>query len=1010
MPSRIFKIALSVVGALVLLVLAVSVSLHVLISRQDHQFIKDQVSSRIAEATGYTLKINGPLELPYALLPTIVFHDIVLDAQAPVDDTPLLTADSLRITIAILPLLENRVRIDDTTLSNAALHLEFDATGQPNWIPDTRPERRESEYAVDVHSINFEQFDIRLIDRRIDVELGARIDELRARIAELRLDAPAEETYVDVELVAEFEGLPIRAEGRISARDNVFAGLELPVALSGTILDMAFSLDGHIDRVIGAPIDELGFFARVQLEGSDMDAFSEVTGLPLPTTTSFEIDGDVEGHPGSIVASDVDGVLQKDGLTLDAKGRIGQLTRFSQLDLSATLVGNDLEKVPYLPPDWLRATDSFDISAEVRGDWPAFSLDNVVSSARRDDLTVTASGRLGDASTFGDADLKIGLDGNNINDLAVLFDNTSYETRSFSWSGRVLGSWPTLAIEDSEFNVERDDLDAQITGGYLDIINSPVMDIRVVASGTNAAAIPEFQFLGLPATEEFSIDGRLRGAPDAVSASDMTIIASRDSHRLTASGTVGDVNTFSDIDMSVSASGVDLYELNDVFAPEFPHTERYELTSRLTGNLEDLSARDLKLAGSVPGLDLELGGEVGKIVELHNVDVSGRLRIRDSLELAEWSGINLPPELEIELSGRMAGTAPTFNLSDLTYRSDESLVFGSAAMVVGDRLSISGAVTSGKLDIRPFLFAALDETPETAEVNTNRFFSNEPFDLSWLDGVDLDFSLDNLELVRTGENALIKSAAISLEQGSLKVDPLEMAYEDERVSGHLYIDRSAVPAIDADLSLENIDLSRFLEDVRLRDFYEGNFDFAIDISTQGHSIGEMASNLDGDLAVFISDASIAGVDLQLRITDVLLGALPWLEREDDVVINCAMSEMAAENGIVDVRLIYLDSKQLRMMGGGTINLRNETYDLRLAPRPRGTRIFAHNIDLLVTGPLNNPEYSTTGAARTVATKYGKYAILGPAGLLLPSGGTKKHPCVGSLQEYRSNQETQEDTQ
>ncbi len=1010
MFSRVLKIALSILGALVLLVFAASFSLHVLISRQDHQFIKDQVSGRIAEATGYTLEINGPLDLPYALLPTIVLHDIVLDAGAPIDDAPLLTADSLRITIAILPLLENRVRIDDTTLTNATLHLEFDAAGQPNWIPETRPEKRESDFAVDVHAINFEQFDIRLIDRRIDIELGARIAEFRARIAELRLDAPAEETFVDVELVAEFEGLPIRAEGRISARDNAFAGLELPVSLSGTILDMAFTLDGHIDRVVGAPIDELGFFTKVHLEGSDMDAFSEVTGLPLPTTTSFVIDGDVEGHPGSIVASKVDGTLDRDGMRLVAKGRIGQLTRFDELDLVATLEGDDLQKVPYFPSDWLRATDSFDVSARVSGDWPTFRLENVSANAKRNDITVSASGRVADASTFGGASLEITIDGDNINDLAVLFDNSSYDTRSYSWSGRVLGSWPQLSIENTEFNVERDDLKARITGGYQDILNSPVMDVRVEASGADAAAIPEFESLELPTTAEFSIDSRLRGSPDALSASEVTLNARRGSHRITATGAVGDVNTFSDVNLAVSASGPDLYELNDLFAPDFPHTERYELTSQLIGNLDDLRARDLKLAGSVPGLDLELGGDIGKIIELRDVDVGGRVIIDDPSELAEWSGIKLPPDLKIELSGRMAGTAPNFELSNLAYSAGKSLVYGRANVVVGDKLSFTGAVTSGQLDLQP-LFSTNNEKPaDTGGVENEKLFSERPLDFGWLDAVDIDFSLDDLELVREGENTKIPSAHILLKQGSLKLDPIEMTYEDAKLSGYVHLDRDTRPALDTRLSLENIDLARFLQDFRFRDFYEGSFDMALDISTQGGSLRQMASDLDGDLVIFISDASISGVDLQLRITDVLLGALPWLKREDDVVINCAMGEMAAENGVVDVRLLYLDSKQLRMMGGGTIDLRDETYDLRLSPRPRGTRIFAHNIDLLVTGPLKNPEYSTTGAARTVATKYGKYAFLGPAGLLLPSGGSKKHPCVGSLQEYRDTQEAQEDTQ
>ena len=86
------------------------------------------------------------------------------------------------MTVAILPLLKDRLRIDDTTLTNAALRLEFDAAGQANWIPETRRGASESDIVVDVHAINFEQLDIRLIDQRIDVELGARIAEFSAQM------------------------------------------------------------------------------------------------------------------------------------------------------------------------------------------------------------------------------------------------------------------------------------------------------------------------------------------------------------------------------------------------------------------------------------------------------------------------------------------------------------------------------------------------------------------------------------------------------------------------------------------------------------------------------------------------------------------------------------------------------------------------------------------------------------------------------------------------------------
>ena len=127
------------------------------------------------------------------------------------------------------------------------------------------------------------------------------------------------------------------------------------------------------------------------------------------------------------------------------------------------------------------------------------------------------------------------------------------------------------------------------------------------------------------------------------------------------------------------------------------------------------------------------------------------------------------------------------------------------------------------------------------------------------------------------------------------------------------------------------------------------------------------------------------------------------ERPRGKVVNCAISQLDVVDGIVDVKLLYLDSAQMRMVGGGSIDLRAEALDLRLAPRARRSRILAHNIDLLVKGPFAEPKISSVGAGKAIATDYGKYALLGPFGLLVPTGRSQKHPCVGSLQEYRQQQ-------
>ncbi len=61
---------MTVAVALLAILATVVLAAHVLISRQDHELIKRQLASRVQAVTGFELQINGPLELPYSLLPT----------------------------------------------------------------------------------------------------------------------------------------------------------------------------------------------------------------------------------------------------------------------------------------------------------------------------------------------------------------------------------------------------------------------------------------------------------------------------------------------------------------------------------------------------------------------------------------------------------------------------------------------------------------------------------------------------------------------------------------------------------------------------------------------------------------------------------------------------------------------------------------------------------------------------------------------------------------------------
>ena len=125
MVSRRTKIALTIGVAVVLTVAGVVLAAHVLISQKDHELIKWQLAARIQAVTGFELQINGPLELPYSLLPTLVLQDVVLNNPDFHSEKNLLEAEELRVSFAALPLIRGEILIHESSMSSVDLKRTF---------------------------------------------------------------------------------------------------------------------------------------------------------------------------------------------------------------------------------------------------------------------------------------------------------------------------------------------------------------------------------------------------------------------------------------------------------------------------------------------------------------------------------------------------------------------------------------------------------------------------------------------------------------------------------------------------------------------------------------------------------------------------------------------------------------------------------------------------------------------------------------------------------------------
>ena len=920
---RSLKISLVLVSGLIVVLGILILAAHTIVSRQDHQFLRQEIEARTFAATGFKLQVRGPLDLPYSLTPTVVFRDIVLDNPEYGGESNLLEADELRIRFAALPLLRGEVLVYESSLIAVKLNLEADEDGEENWITGGQTGSATGLGAqLAVHTVDLHQLDISYRNK----ETGT---EFQVGLKDINLRAPRFDDQIQVRMLADYAGTPIEISGSLGSSEDILSGSAFPLDLDADIYNVDIEAGGRIDRIEDGEVSNL--LLRFDVEGGDMRELEDLVGVALPETSHFSATSTLSLDDDAIVLSNLSAKVEWLGSELELAGDVADIEELAGIDMQVSVRGNDLS------------------------------------------------------------------------DLAEITSVPLPRTHAYQVQGRVTGAWPALSLRAADASLRRGDLQLDLSGGIEDLAAVSGLDIGIVASGGDLAQIPELRDYDLPITDSFDLDARIRGYPDSLTATLDKASARRGSHEAVLTGEIGELTVFGDLDLQLQARGGNAAELNAVIGLNVPPTHNYRLAADLADGLDGISASNAKLVGDMPGGRLDIRGNVGRILDLHDVDLVIRAGTDDLSSLNRYVDFNLPVSEPVEVTGRLRGTAPDMRLDKFTVRSGQTLVNGSVAIHLGDRLSFEGSVSSGVIDLSPYLIAARDKTQDKAASRSDKVFSAEPIDLSLLDHFDARMTLDNVEWWSSAANAHVQQATVALVEGSLSVEPLRMTRNDAIFSANFLLDRKATPHYKLDMSVENVNLAIFLKDLRAREFYEGRFDLALDLEGSGTSVRDIAASLDGSVAAFVSEARVPAVSTVLLTVDVLLELLPWVKRREDLVVNCAISQVEIDQGLATIKLLYLDSRQLTMIAGGTVDLRDEMLDLRLAPRPKKRRFLAHNIDITMKGPLVAPKTATAGASKALATAYGKYALIGPFGLLVPTSWSKSHPCVGSLQEYRAQE-------
>ncbi|MEL6663936.1 MAG: AsmA-like C-terminal region-containing protein, partial [Pseudomonadota bacterium] len=473
-------------------------------------------------------------------------------------------------------------------------------------------------------------------------------------------------------------------------------------------------------------------------------------------------------------------------------------------------------------------------------------------------------------------------------------------------------------ILDGAFTVEGRDLSqlAALAGAELPL-NLDALG-RVSASGTVSgpvgAARIVFNTLSLGGS---GFDGSYTGAVNLGDAIELD-------GRLTADS--------SNMGNWLSGLGLDL-------PPSVSVLERIDLSTDVSGPVDTLSLSGTSFShqGDLLGVRFDGSARLGDASSLSGALSASSDRLRDLLAAADVDLAEGDTLERFQVSGNVSGSLSRIAVSGLEAELDDISASGELALDLdGPRPALNGSLTTGVLDLSPFL----GEESQTGQ-SGSQGWSDAPLDLTGLQAVDADLSL-TAERIILGDITLgAPDLSARLQNGDLTTTIASMQAFGGAWQGTFGLQSSpSVPTMRLNLTGQTIQLSDALMSLAGLDALSGVGQLNVDVTSRGTSLRALVEGLSGQMGSNVANGAIKGINVGqlVRSRDSLLQSLAngslqmALAPEAETDFTSLLAGLTLENGVAQVDQFNLTNPVVSLEGSGSINLGARTLDVGIVPR------------------------------------------------------------------------------
>ncbi len=397
----------------------------------------------------------------------------------------------------------------------------------------------------------------------------------------------------------------------------------------------------------------------------------------------------------------------------------------------------------------------------------------------------------------------------------------------------------------------------------------------------------------------------------------------------------------------------------------------------------------LELALTVAGAKLTPRGTVPLSLQANGMDLKVQAEVPDLAPIGRIAGTGLPRLPPLRFEGRILGHGDRVAVDPFQAAIGKSTLTGAVQLALGsEQREVSVKLASPLLDlaeIHAARRALAAKTGKEAQPQDGRIFPATPFPVAALKALHGDATLDAAKLA-LGEGKTVEGfqARVRFQGGRMVADPVSLRLEGADLRLHLNADATSGQTLSASGRLEGsgLDVDALLALAGNPGVVSGSkADVAISLRGRGESLRALMAGAEGQVRVVLGPGRIKARALSLGadITELVNALNPARSQEAYTELKCAVVRFPIHQGIARIdNGIALETDKVNVIGGGAINLRDETLDLGFRPKATtGLGLGAGQLASLVRlgGTLAEPRVEADARGVTTAAATVGAAIL-----------------------------------